>query len=804
MPIAESTRYKLYEPTVATTTFLVPFPIADTDDLEVAVGGVVTTAYSVTATFSDGFSTDAQVVLLSGTTETVEIYGKRAPRQENEYLASSPDLAAQLEYAADLLTITQQEQQRDVQNAQDAQVAAASAAASASLAAAYDGPNFDTVADLLADTGMTYDDYSAGDIVYVKQGAFAYEIAASGATDHDVATAGGIKLYCKPTFGIWAGATGAVSGSGTDYQAELQKVIDAAVREDSFVNLAGGTWQSDGTLSTNGLKAFFGSGGTLLFPPSGTYERFKEDDGTTDVSSDTTRGALDVSGNALTFVGNITIKGASLSSFKAADRANIDFGLTALFGMTSSVAEIHAAGQVVITGFSYPIYVLENPTANVSTVRQFARITGNWRSRFNLTQLGYFGAASNPFDDSLVNWRSDRCGGFWSGSDEIAESSLTKSTFNFGYLFCRGLARTVDAEPSTVSVDGTTTLTLSAEHDYLQAGDYITVEGAFERASDSTARPLVCKVESVSGTTVTVNSLTAPNLTASGLSWYYKPPRWRVTNSHINCHHMYLEGFWDCIRLLDRGSISANNYKHGGTELSGRQGAVINCTGLTQNLNMTIEATCLESTQVDSCVNFGMTRQTSPVVDASLQATLIVPGRKGEFTDVSVIQGVDPVVYFGTGRASRYAFNMVETNVEIEYTDVSERIYFAGGTGVATRGFEQDGRLTYGEVALSTTAKIATLTKNEELNNSTATTIYSSGTDEGELLAEGVYEIFAAPGDRSYARKGLISLDASGNFTVDEDFADEVTLSASTTNLQATRTTTPSPQTVSFSLRKVL
>lgn len=51
---------------------------------------------------------------------------------------------------------------------------------------------FTTVAALLADTG-TYTTYTAGQIV--EAGGFRYEVAASGATDHHVITAGGVKLY---------------------------------------------------------------------------------------------------------------------------------------------------------------------------------------------------------------------------------------------------------------------------------------------------------------------------------------------------------------------------------------------------------------------------------------------------------------------------------------------------------------------------------------------------------------------------------------------------------------------------------
>lgn len=53
---------------------------------------------------------------------------------------------------------------------------------------------FDTVALLLADTD-TYTNYTTGDYFRVVNGGFVYQVAASGATNHHVTTAGGVKLY---------------------------------------------------------------------------------------------------------------------------------------------------------------------------------------------------------------------------------------------------------------------------------------------------------------------------------------------------------------------------------------------------------------------------------------------------------------------------------------------------------------------------------------------------------------------------------------------------------------------------------
>jgi hypothetical protein len=56
---------------------------------------------------------------------------------------------------------------------------------------------FTTVAALLADTG-TYTLFTANDYVRVEDGGFVYRVAASGASDQHVTTAGGVKLYVLP------------------------------------------------------------------------------------------------------------------------------------------------------------------------------------------------------------------------------------------------------------------------------------------------------------------------------------------------------------------------------------------------------------------------------------------------------------------------------------------------------------------------------------------------------------------------------------------------------------------------------
>lgn len=89
------------------------------------------------------------------------------------------------------------------------------------------------VADLLANTTITYTAgstfaVSAGSVVRTRAEGFAYQVAASGASDHHVTTAGGVKLYVLPGGeGYNAKAFGAVGNGVVDDTARVQAFLDA-------------------------------------------------------------------------------------------------------------------------------------------------------------------------------------------------------------------------------------------------------------------------------------------------------------------------------------------------------------------------------------------------------------------------------------------------------------------------------------------------------------------------------------------------------------------------------------------------
>jgi hypothetical protein len=80
-------------------------------------------------------------------------------------------------------------------SATNAATSASAAAASATTASQYTPAYFNNVAALLADTRA----WPTGQILNTREEGFAYKVAASGATDQHVTTAGGVKLYVLPS-----------------------------------------------------------------------------------------------------------------------------------------------------------------------------------------------------------------------------------------------------------------------------------------------------------------------------------------------------------------------------------------------------------------------------------------------------------------------------------------------------------------------------------------------------------------------------------------------------------------------------
>lgn len=119
----------------------------------------------------------------------------------------------------------------DAGAAASAAQSATNAAASAAAAAAFGTVNFDNISDLLADNNDVVGYAGSGAAIEVAPGfhlgaqGYRYEVAASGATDSHLSTAGGVKLYVLDAH---RPEQFDAKGDGSDETEKLQALLNAA------------------------------------------------------------------------------------------------------------------------------------------------------------------------------------------------------------------------------------------------------------------------------------------------------------------------------------------------------------------------------------------------------------------------------------------------------------------------------------------------------------------------------------------------------------------------------------------------
>lgn len=122
--------------------------------------------------------------------------------------------------------------------------------------------DFDTAALLIADTVRTYSNTTAGDYIRTRSEGFAYEVAASGASDHHVTTGGGLKLYVlRDKLGAFpAAAFGLLAAnSASANNAILANCATALASGGTLAITVPGTYDfSDATISADDVTLFIG------------------------------------------------------------------------------------------------------------------------------------------------------------------------------------------------------------------------------------------------------------------------------------------------------------------------------------------------------------------------------------------------------------------------------------------------------------------------------------------------------------------------------------------------------------------
>lgn len=111
---APDLRISTYNPVVPTTDFPAQFPVFDNDDIKVFVDGEERDDFAVSATYSEGISTNAKAVFAVGVTGKVQVVGARDPRRTNRFSNGGPLPTRDINLALDTLESEVQEARRDI------------------------------------------------------------------------------------------------------------------------------------------------------------------------------------------------------------------------------------------------------------------------------------------------------------------------------------------------------------------------------------------------------------------------------------------------------------------------------------------------------------------------------------------------------------------------------------------------------------------------------------------------------------------------------------------------------------------
>ncbi|QDP65855.1 MAG: hypothetical protein Unbinned7865contig1001_54 [Prokaryotic dsDNA virus sp.] len=430
-----------------------------------------------------------------------------------------------------------------------------------------------TVSLLVADTGLSYtagaaDFVAEGDVI--QAAGFLYAVAASGATDEHLETAGGVKLYVSGN-SVSVDAFGAdplgVADSTDAFNTCMQWCVSEGVKGRSS-----GSYEITGTISPGGTYAWDWGVTVLTFDDSDptVYTEIQETvNGSSVYSGAGVYVCFDTSGcSSSANAGSLSITGtATGGTMKMSVRDTIPATLVAITGATSSSADM-TWERLIVQGFGYMFYQ-GDMRGTAATILPYTR----WNiqqllCRYVLNPM-QSGNSGNCFDDIWIdNMRMVRNAG----------TALIRGTdFNVGSFFTIGLA-SEDEEDETISLTAASgSATLSADNAFIEVGSIIgSTSGGLNKAGGSIG--YVGKVTAKAGTSLTIDP--APEDTDGAAPFVIDPPSITLSQGNLNCVHMYLEQRWDHgIDVGVNSTVRAQQAKFSGGDMCYRYAAPVVITG---------------------------------------------------------------------------------------------------------------------------------------------------------------------------------------------------------------------------------
>ncbi len=487
--------------------------------------------------------------------------------------------------------------------------------------------DFLTYDDLLANSSLSYttsDPYAlvvVGELLRVSDTTYAYEVAEPDATDHHIATAGGVKLYERHIFSSRARFVDAVSrgwtmplghtqtvdgrqytyvGPGyTDGPADLPgwKPV-APVTPEHFANdLSGdataalnaalqfavafdepgrssGDYLISGTLTPGGPYSWDWANTQLVWTGgqnlSGLTEVMFNPPGTTTPQPSGKYVLFDTKAcTGATNAGLLKIRGSSPGNMSIPNRGLVPPDLVAITASEGTSADIIWEG-LSIFGCGHGLWQGDQ-RGSAPNILPYTR----WSVRYFKVQFCLEaingGVAGNAFDDG--NWNNVRL-------TRNADNGVVRTDFVCNSFFLNGLVFLRDSEAQGISTTaGSTIATLSAHTPHADAGEVICIENANESLSGNNAIPLVTRIVARNGNDLT---LEAPaDRSVSGARFIVNPPSFRLFNASLIAQHVYIEQCHDApIEMQDQSVIETQSLKVSDGLIAARYNAPLLVTGL--------------------------------------------------------------------------------------------------------------------------------------------------------------------------------------------------------------------------------